>query len=132
MFIHRLVELECHQLEQLIINIQFEINQPKVSQLFNTIFFTTINQTENLSNQFGYNISGLTASLQKNDECLSALKELNCMYDISGFSSPEMRLLLCVMMTGMNCYNTNKLSSTMDSFLNEDIPENIEEKYKDL
>ena len=37
-FIHRLVELECHQLGQLIINIQFEINQPRVSQLFNTIF----------------------------------------------------------------------------------------------
>ena len=74
----------------------------------------------------------MTESLQKNDECLSALKELNCMYDISGVSTPEMRLLLCVMMTGMNCYNSNKLTSTMDSFLNEEINSEIEEKYKDL
>jgi hypothetical protein len=54
------------------------------------------------------------------------------MYDISGVSTPEMRLLLCIMMTGMNCYNTNKLNSTMDSFLNEDIPKDIEERYANL
>jgi len=87
LFIHRLVELECHQLEQLITNIQFEINQPKVSQLFNTIFFTTLNQVENLSGSFGYDVNGLTSNLQKNEECLNALKELNCMYDISGVST---------------------------------------------
>ena len=44
LFIHRLNELEPHQLEQLIISIQFEITQPKVSQLFITIFFTSLSQ----------------------------------------------------------------------------------------
>ena len=132
LFIHRLVELECHQLEQLITNIQFEINQPKVSQLFNTIFFTTLNQVENLSGSFGYDVNGLTANLQKNEECLSALKELNCMYDISGVSTPEMRLLICVMMTGMNCYNTNKVSQTIDSHLETPISEDIQDKFKNL
>ena len=132
LFIHRLVELECHQLEQLITNIQFEINQPKVSQLFNSIFFTTLNQVENLSGSFGYDVNGLTANLQKNEECLSALKELNCMYDISGVSTPEMRLFICVMMTGMNCYNTNKISQTIDNHLETPISEDIQEKFKNL
>ena len=132
LFIHRLVELECHQLEQLITNIQFEINQPKVSQLFNSIFFTTLNQVENLSGSFGYDVNGLTANLQKNEECLSALKELNCIYDISGVSTPEMRLLICVMMTGMNCYNTNKISQTIDDHLETPISEDIQEKFKYL
>jgi hypothetical protein len=132
LFIHRLVELECHQLEQLITNIQFEINQPKVSQLFNTIFFTTLNQVENLSGSFGYNVNGMTANLQKNEECMSALKELNCMYDISGVSTPEMRLLICVMMTGMTCYNTNKISQTIDEHLEKPISEDIQDKFKNL
>ena len=132
LFIHRLVELECHQLEQLITNIQFEINQPKVSQLFNTIFFTTLNQVENLSGSFGYDVNGLTANLQKNEECLNALKELNCMYDISGVSTPEMRLLMTVMMTGMNCYNTNKVSQTIDNHLETPISEDIQDKFKNL
>ena len=132
LFIHRLVELECHQLEQLITNIQFEINQPKVSQLFNTIFFTTLNQVENLSGSFGYDVNGLTANLQKNEECLSALKELNCVYDISGVSTPEMRLLICVMMTGMNCYNTNKISQTIDEHLETAIDPDIQDKFKNL
>ena len=132
LFIHRLVELECHQLEQLIINIQFEINQPRVSQLFNTIFFTTLNQVENLSNSFGYDVNGLTANLQKNEECLNALKELNCIYDISGVSTPQMRLLMTVMMTGMNCYNTNKISQTIDNHLETPISEDIQEQFKNL
>ena len=132
LFVHRLVELECHQLEQLIVNIQFEINQPKVSQLFNTIFFTTLSQAENLSGSFGYDVNGLTANLQKNEECLSALKELNCIYDISGVSTPEMRLLLCVMMTGMNCYNTNKISQTIDNHLETPISEDIQKQFQNL
>ena len=133
LFIHRLVELECHQLEQLITNIQFEINQPKVSQLFNTIFFTTLNQVENLSGSFGYNVNGMTANLQKNEECLRALKELMYdMYDISGVSTPEMRLLICIMMTGMNCYNTNKISQTINEHLDTPIDPDIEQKFKDL
>ena len=132
LFIHRLVELECHQLEQLIINIQFEINQPRVSQLFNTIFFTTLNQVENLSNSFGYDVNGMTANLQKNEECLNALKELNCIYDISGVSTPPMRLLMTVMMTGMNCYNTNKISQTIDNHLETPISEDIQEQFKNL
>ena len=132
LFIHRLVELDCLQLEQLITNIQFEINQPRISQLFNTIFFTSVNQIEHLSSSFGYDVKGMTENLQKNEECLSALKELNCMYDISGVSSPELRLLMCVMMTGMNCYNSNKLSKRMNDFLNEPVSEDIEQKFKDL
>ena len=132
LFCHRLVELDCLQLEQLITNIQFEINQPRISQLFNTIFFTSVNQIEHLSSSFGYDVKGMTENLQKNEECLSALKELNCMYDISGVSSPELRLLMCVMMTGMNCYNSNKLSKKMDEFLNEPVSEDIEQKYKNL
>jgi hypothetical protein len=132
LFIHRLLELECHQLEQLIINIQFEINQPRVSQLFNTIFFTTLNQVENLSNSFGYDVNGMTANLQKNEECLNALKELNCIYDISGVSTPQMRLLMTVMMTGMNCYNTNKISQTIDNHLETPISQDIQEQFKNL
>ena len=132
LFIHRLVELECHQLEQLITNIQFEINQPKVSQLFNSIFFTTLNQVENLSSSFGYDVNGMTANLQKNEECLNALKELNCIYDISGVSTPQMRLLMTVMMTGMNCYNTNKISQTIDNHLETPISEDIQEQFKNL
>ena len=132
LFIHRLVELECHQLEQLIINITFEINQPRVSQLFNTIFFTTLNQVENLSNSFGYDVNGMTANLQKNEECLNALKELNCIYDISGVSTPQMRLLMTVMMTGMNCYNTNKISHTINDHLETPISEDIQEQFKNL
>ena len=132
LFIHRLLELECHQLEQLIINIQFEINQPRVSQLFNTIFFTTLNQVENLSNSFGYDVNGMTANLQKNEECLNALKELNCIYDISGVSTPQMRLLMTVMMTGMNCYNTNKISQSIDNHLETPISQDIQEQFKNL
>ena len=124
--------MECHQLEQLIINIQFEINQPRVSQLFNTIFFTTLNQVENLSNSFGYDVNGMTADLQKNEECLNALKELNCIYDISGVSTPQMRLLMTVMMTGMNCYNSNKISQTIDNHLETPISQDIQEQFKNL
>ena len=132
LFIHRLVELESHQLEQLIINIQFEVNQPRVSQLFNTIFFTTLNQVENLYNSFGYDVNGMTANLQKNQECLNALKELNCIYDISGVSTPQMRLLMTVMMTGMNCYSTNKITESIDNHLETEISPDIQEQFKNL
>ena len=132
LFCHRLHELECHQLEILLKNIQFEINQPRVSQLFNTIFFTSVNQIENLSGSFGFDVNGMTDVLQKNDECLNALKELNCLYDISGFSSPEIRLLMCVLMTGMNCYSNNKINKSLNIHLDKPIEEDIKEKYKNL
>lgn len=132
LFCHRLYELECHQLEILLKNIQFEINQPRVSQLFNTIFFTSINQIEHLSGSFGFDVNGMTEVLQKNDECLNALKELNCLYDISGFSSPELRLLMCVLMTGMNCYSNNKINHSLGIHLDKPIEEDIKEKYKNL
>ena len=74
----------------------------------------------------------MTDSLRNNDECLTALKELNCIYDISGISTPEMRLLLCVLMTGMNCHNTNKFKKNFDQYLDQPIGEELKEKYQDL
>ena len=69
---------------------------------------------------------------KKNEECLNALKELNCIYDISGVSTPQMRLLMTVMMTGMNCYNSNKISQTINSHLETPISVDIQEQFKNL
>ena len=67
-----------------------------------------------------------------NFEYLDCLKELNCIYDISGISTPEMRLLLCVLMTGMNCHNTNKFKKNFDQYLDQPIEEELKEKYEKL
>jgi hypothetical protein len=43
-----------------------------------------------------------------------------------------MRLLMTVMMTGMNCYNTNKISQTIDNHLETPISQDIQEQFKNL
>ena len=40
--------------------------------------------------------------------------------------------ILMVLLTALSCYNTNKLSDTMNKFMDEPIDDEIEEKYKDL
>ena len=131
-FKHRLRELDCPQLEILLENIRFEINIDGGKSLFNSAFFMIISQTENLSNNYGYNITGLSKALQANNDVHDSLKELSCQMDLSSYTTPELRLASAVLLTALSCYNTNKLSSTMDSFLNEEINDDIQERFKDL
>ena len=131
-FKHRLRELDCPQLEILLENIRFEINVDGGKSLFNSAFFMIIGQTENLSNNYGYNITGLSKALQANNDVHDSLKELSCQMDLSSYTTPELRLASAVLLTALSCYNTNKLSDTMNKFMDEPIDDEIEEKYKDL
>ena len=131
-FKHRLRELNVDQLKILLQNIQFEINAPSGQILFNHAFFVGISQFESLSCSYNYDIKGLSEMLKQDQNVNDSLKELSCQIDLSAYTTPEMRLLSSVLLCTMSVYNNNKLSKKMNDFLNEEIPENIEEKYKDL
>ena len=131
-FKHRLRELGVDQLKILLQNIQFEINAPSGQILFNHAFFVGVSQFESLSCSYNYDIKGLSEMLKQDQNVNDSLKELSCQIDLSAYTTPEMRLLSSVLLCTMSVYNNNKLSKKMNDFLNEEIPENIEEKYKNL
>jgi hypothetical protein len=132
-FKHRLRELDCPQLEILIENIKFEISAPSTKILFNNAFFILMNQTESLSKSFlGYNINGLSEQLKKNNDVNDALRELSCQFDLSNYTTPEIRLGSAILLTAMSIYNTNKITESIDNYLEKPIEPNIQEQFKNL
>jgi hypothetical protein len=131
-FKHRLRELDCNQLEILIENIKFEISAPSTKILFNNAFFILMNQTESLSNSFGYNINGLSEQLKKNNDVNDALRELSCQFDLTNYTTPEIRLGSAILLTAMSIYNTNKISQNFDNYLEKPIDPDIQEQFKNL
>ena len=131
-FKHRLRELDCPQLEILIENIKFEISAPSTKILFNNAFFILMNQTESLSNSFGYNINGLSEQLKKNNDVNDALRELSCQFDLSNYTTPEIRLGSAILLTAMSIYNSNKITESIDNYLEKPIDPDIQDKFKNL
>ena len=132
-FKHRLRELDCPQLEILIENIKFEISAPSTKILFNNAFFILMNQTESLSNSlFNININGLCEQLKKNNDVNDALRELSCQFDLTNYTTPEIRLGSAILLTAMSIYNTNKISESIDNHLETPIDPDIQEQFKNL
>ena len=124
--------MNVEQLKILLENIKFEINAPSGQVLFNHAFFVAINQFESLSCAYQYDIKGLTDMLKQDQTVHDSLKELSCQIDLSAYTTPELRLLSSVLLCTMSVYNNNKLSKKMNDFLNEEVPNDIQEKFKDL
>lgn len=132
LFTHRLQELDLDQLKILLSNIEFELNNKQVTSVFNKTFFITISQVEMLSINYGYNVKGLTQHLEQDQSVKQALRELSCKYDITQYTSPEVRLALAVVMTAYGLYSQNTLSAKMNDFLNEPVSPDLDERFKDL
>jgi hypothetical protein len=91
-----------------------------------------MNQTESLSNSFGYNINGLSEQLKKNNDVNDALRELSCQFDLTNYTTPEVRLGSAILLTALSIYNTNKISQSIDNHLETPISEDIQDKFKNL
>jgi hypothetical protein len=133
LFMIKLNELELHQLKILLDNIQFSISQTKINKIYNQGFFIFTKQLEVMTKQYsGVDIDGLTESLQANNEIEESLKELSCKYDISNHLSPEIRLCMAVSMTGLAIYQNNKIKQKLESFLSQEVDQDIVNKYSHL
>ena len=91
-----------------------------------------MNQTESLSNSFGYNINGLSEQLKKNNDVNDALRELSCQFDLTNYTTPEIRLGSAILLTAMSIYNTNKITESIDNYLEKPIDPDIQEQFKNL
>jgi hypothetical protein len=132
-FLDKINVLEKEDLEIVISNIKFEINSSHANAFCHHIFYNIINGAEIIGSKYcDLKLQGLTIALQQNNDINDCLREMACDYDISNYVSVEYRLISAICLTAYQINNKNMLSENMKSFMDSNIDNDLEEKYKSL
>ena len=140
-FVKALAKKHPYELKLLISNIKSTINQKNTQAMMSTAFTSAISATEYIGCEYvGLRINGLSDLFNKNRMVKSQVslcfKELSIKHskaiETSGVLEPEVKLAMIVAGAVMNLHTQNSLNSGLQKFKDEDVPDEMAEKYGDI
>ena len=140
-FVKALAKKHPYELKLLISNIKSTINQKNTQAMMSTAFTSAISATEYIGCEYvGLRINGLSDLFNKNRMVKSQVslcfKELSIKHskaiEESGVLEPEVKLAMIVAGAVMNLHTQNSLNSGLQKFKDEDVPDEMAEKYGDI
>jgi hypothetical protein len=140
-FVKALAKKHPYELKLLISNIKSTINQKNTQAMMSTAFTSAISATEYIGCEYvGLRINGISDLFNKNSMVKSQVslcfKELSIKHskaiEESGVLEPEVKLAMIVAGAVMNLHTQNSLNSGLQKFKDEDVPDEMAEKYGDI
>jgi len=124
--------LSAEQIKKLLEDIKVTVGSVNSGSMIPVAYYSMIDLTEKLGPSLGLKLNGLRLVLERNENLVRSLRELELQYGQYVYISVENRILLYTLQSIMHVNQINSKNDKLNNFLSEIVEPNIVEEFRDL